>query len=359
MKLLFVTRKWPPAVGGMELYSRELTEALAGHAEVEVLALPGRPDGSPPSALALAGFLVRAAAGLAVRARCHDVVHFGDFVLFPLAVWTRMVAPGTLRVVSVHGLDLIYGRRRGWKPALYRGFVAVAWLLRGAADRFVANSRATARVARDMGFGPVIAVPLGIKLPQDEGEAPATPAGGREVLFVGRIVPRKGLAWFAESVLPLLPEDVTLKIAGTVWDRDELSRALENPRAQYLGRLDDRALAQARRRAAATVMPNRSHGAGDMEGFGLAALEAAAHGSVLAASGIEGIVDAVDDGRTGFLLPEGCAQRWAETLNEVLAWPEARRAAWLAEARRILARDYSWDRVARQTIAEAYRGEGR
>ena len=173
------------------------------------------------------------------------------------------------------------------------------------------------------------------------------------MLFVGRIVPRKGLAWFAENVLPRLPEDVLFKIIGTVWDEDELRRALSNSRAEYIGRVSDRALHHLRHRAAVTVMPNRHLDQADMEGFGLAALEAAANGSILVASGIEGIVDAVIDGKTGFLLPEGDTELWAAKVSELLGWAPAERGAFLAEARLVIADRYSWDRVARQTLALA------
>lgn len=61
-RVLFVTRKWPPAVGGMELYSREIARAMARLASVDVIALPGLPDGRPPSMPKLAAFLLRTTA---------------------------------------------------------------------------------------------------------------------------------------------------------------------------------------------------------------------------------------------------------------------------------------------------------
>ncbi len=39
--ILFITRKWPPAVGGMETYSVKLSQALQKLSTVEVMALPG------------------------------------------------------------------------------------------------------------------------------------------------------------------------------------------------------------------------------------------------------------------------------------------------------------------------------
>src|SRR5690606_10595555 len=56
LRVLFVTRKWPPAVGGMEVYCRELVNELDERVALDLEALPGRSDGQPPSTLALVGF---------------------------------------------------------------------------------------------------------------------------------------------------------------------------------------------------------------------------------------------------------------------------------------------------------------
>lgn len=54
---------------------------------------------------------------------------------------------------------------------------------------------------------------------------------------------------------------------------------------------------------------------GDMEGFGLAVLEAAMRGTLTVASGIEGILDAVIDEQTGILLPPADADAWVQRLS--------------------------------------------
>ncbi len=361
MRVLFVTRKWPPAVGGMELYSREIAAAMSRYANVDVEALPGRPDGRPPAAGALIWFFVRAAFVLAVRGRRYDVIHFGDFVLFPLTVWAAIVAPRPRKLVTVHGLDLIYGRRKGVKPFLYRSYVSVARAFQRAAHCFVANSSATAAVAKEVGLRRVEAVPLGVALPEDASAPTAQDAARRAIarekdryiLFVGRIVPRKGVSWFAQNVMPNLPEGLKLKIVGAAWDKKELGRATENPQTEYLGRVDDDELRRLRAGAAVTVMPNLDIDDGDMEGFGLAALEAAAEGSLLVASAVEGIVDAVIDGKTGFLAKGGDADSWVEIVSKLLAWSPTERARFLDDAREIIVTRYSWDGVARQTLALA------
>ncbi|HUG62489.1 MAG TPA: glycosyltransferase [Methylomirabilota bacterium] len=78
-----------------------------------------------------------------------------------------------------------------------------------------------------------------------------------------------------------------------------------------------------------------------MEGSASSRWRPAANGSLLVASGIEGIVDAVVDGKTGFLLPEGDAETWAAKIRELLAWSPAQRSAFVSEARTTIAQQYS------------------
>ena len=358
--ILFVTRKWPPAVGGMELYSRELAAAYRHLGPTDVVALPGRADGRPPHLLRLLGFMVTTAWTLAVRRRRYRLVHFGDLVLFPLCAWARLWAPGTRRIVTVHGLDLIYGRRRGALPRAYRAYLAFTRWLQGSAAAFVANSSSTRQVAEAAGFRAVHAVPLGITLEgEDPQPADLAMADPPFVLFVGRLVPRKGAAWFARTVVPLLPEAVTFAVVGAAWDAEETAALASAPRCRHLGRLPDAEVEALRRSAVAVVLPNQPGGVADVEGFGLAALEAAATGIVIA-SRLEGLIDAVVDGETGFLEAHDDPAAWARRIAELLDWPTDRRAAFVAQGRAVLRRRYAWDRVARQTLQAGCRegGEG-
>src|SRR5262245_53736654 len=86
MKVLFITRKWPPAVGGMEVYSRELVRELRDRVELDLRVLPGQANGSPPSGWALVNFALKTAGRLIASRAQWDVVHGGDLAIWPL-VW--------------------------------------------------------------------------------------------------------------------------------------------------------------------------------------------------------------------------------------------------------------------------------
>lgn len=342
-RIRFVTRKWPPAMGGMETYSVRLSEALAAHGDVEVIALPGRPDGAAPGAGAILWFGLRTAARI-VTGPAPDVTHIADMASWPLGLAAKIRAPGRPVVLSAHGTDVAFARKRGLKSGLYRLYMNFGALCVGR-TRVIANSGATARIAGWLGFRRVTVVPLATDFRRPDGVA-----AGTHLLFSGRLIPRKGLAWFVETVLPRLPEGTELQVAGKVWDEGE-ARALDHPRVRHLGILTPEALARAYAEAAAVIVPNIDTGDGEMEGFGLVAAEAAASGGVVLAADIDGLSEAVRDGETGRLLPPGDADAWTAAATEVLGWSGAERATWTDRASRAAAGHFAWDRVAAETVA--------
>jgi glycosyltransferase involved in cell wall biosynthesis len=337
----------------METYSLKLTEALASRAVLELKTLAGRPDGTPPGMMSLAMFLFESAA-LLVR-RKVDVVHIGDLVLWPLALIARWVKTAPRVAMTAYGLDLIYGRRRGVLPWIYRHYLSLGVRLTGCSVLIIAISGPTAQLCREAGFSDVTVVTLGVDAPSSVSPlATEAPVSRPFVLFVGRLVRRKGAAWFAREVLPLLSPALTFVVVGKCWDGQEMEALRATERIEYRDFVSAETLHDLRHEATVVVMPNIPSDGLDVEGFGLTALEAAADGGVLLASGIEGIVDAVVDGETGFLLPSSDAVTWAEKIGEITRWSIAERSAFIERAQHIVATRFSWAAVAEQTIS-AYR----
>lgn len=342
--VIFVSRKWPPAMGGMETYSQEVSNALGAHAHVETMALPGHRDGSVPGAMSLLGFGLRTALRLLFARRPAAVTHVADMASWPLALCARIRSLGGCQVLSAHGTDVAYPLRGGLKGRLYGAYLRLGARLLGQV-KVIANSAATAKAARSYGFDHTVVVPLAATV------SPATASGHRRsLLFSGRLVPRKGCAWFVREVLPLLPDDITLDVAGTVWT-DAEAEALNHPRVNYLGRLDQKGLWWSYAQALCVVVPNIDVPNGEFEGFGLVALEAAAAGGVVLASRHSGLKEAVLDGRTGFHLPPGDAGAWATKITEIATWAAPQRTRFTDDAKDLCARHFTWDRVATETFA--------
>lgn len=340
--ILFVTRKWAPAMGGMETYCHRLTEELARSHQIDIIALPGRPDGSPPAFLALLGFPMDILRRWLALDRQPDILHIGDMALWPVGLLARH---STTVVLSAHGTDVSYPRRGGLKGLLYGLYLKLgSRLLRRA--QTIANSSATAAALQENGWGNCSIVPLAT----DMRSQPLTTPPRRAILFAGRLVRRKGLRWFVNNVLDTLPEDITLEVAGTKWDAAENS-ALAHPRIRYLGRLDRAGLAQAYASALCVVLPNLELSNGEFEGFGLIACEAAAAGGVVLAANCGGLPEAVIDGQTGFLLASGDAMAWVKAILSVSNWTTSQRTSFVEQSTGQASRHYAWQRVARETIA--------
>ncbi|WP_243649197.1 glycosyltransferase family 4 protein [Luteibacter rhizovicinus] len=334
----------------METYAVKLSSELATRTRLEVRALPGKTSGAPPGLLRLLCFMAGSIVVL-LRKRM-DVIHLGDLVMWPLALVARLKGSSQRIVMTAYGLDLVFGRRRGILPWLYGRYLALGVRLVGRSVRIIAISGPTACLCKEAGFTDVTVVTLGVDVAP---RAFSDPRHGEPfILFVGRLVKRKGAAWFANEVMPLLPGNLRLVVVGKCWDRNELDVLRDSPRIEYREFVSSEELLALRSSALVVIMPNIPSGGVDVEGFGLTALEAAADGGVLLASGIEGIVDAVIDHTTGFLLPAGDAVRWAEKIEEIRTWSQERRTAFIRGAREVIVSLYSWRVVAERTL-EAYR----
>jgi phosphatidylinositol alpha-1,6-mannosyltransferase len=319
-RTLFITRTFPPAVGGMQAYSFHLFERFRRHHATDLVALSRSPKH-------LVWFVPYAIArGLAtVLTRPVTHIYVGDAVMAPVGLLLGLVRREAQTVVTVHGLDLTYAN------PLYQAMVK---LCVPRFDRVVSNSRATARVAEAKGVSPdrIRVVPCGIlpaetRTPREEARAAVAERlglsldGRKVVVTAGRLVRRKGVAWFIENVLPRLDGAALYLVIGDGPDAPSVRAAasVHSPeRVRLLGRTDDRTRDLVLDAADVFVMPNILV-PGDMEGFGIVALEAGVRGLPVVASRIEGIVDAVEDGVTGVLVDPHGPEAFVRGIEQALA----------------------------------------
>jgi len=369
-RILLVTRNLPPLVGGMERLNWHMAEELSHHADVRVIG----PTGS--AALAPRGvrveeaplrplwkFLLRAHALARREARAWkpDIVLAGSGLTAPIAVRAAR-ACGAKAVAYVHGLDIAVKHpvyRALWLPALRR------------MDRVIANSRATAALAQEADIAPerIGIVHPGVALPARLPEAEAVARfraehdlGNRPLLLsVGRLSARKGLREFVAEALPRIVSacpDVLLLIVGDA-PKQALHAEAQTPesileaarnadiagRVRFLGKLSDEALQIAYACADVHVFPVREL-PGDIEGFGMVAVESAAYGVPTVAYAVGGVADAVEEGVSGRLVPAGNVAGFADAVVETLRHPPA------GEGIRAFAARFDWSR-----FGEALRSE--
>jgi D-inositol-3-phosphate glycosyltransferase len=215
-------------------------------------------------------------------------------------------------------------------------------------------------------------IPCGVDLelfyPRTRSEAEAyldMPAHHKMVLFVGRIEPLKGIDVLIEAMTlvledhPDLRDDICLCVIGGEPDADSANMDREMARLQemretlgiadvvaFLGKREQVALPFHYSAAEVCVVP--SH----YESFGMVALEAMACGTPVIASRVGGLTFTVQDGSTGFLVPNDDPRALAEKLSLLLTDGVLRREMGQRAAAR--AKRYGWPIVAGQIVA-AYR----
>jgi glycosyltransferase involved in cell wall biosynthesis len=261
----------------------------------------------------LVWWLPLAALRVAVLVGTHRVDHViaGDAMTFLVA---KLAAKAGRPLVStiVCGLDVT------WPSALYQ---AALRRLLPRATMVIAISSATAAEAVARGVTPsrVVVLKPGLSGPQEGSVAReaarrkllsdlGAPSGAVLILTLGRLVRRKGVAWFVKEVIGRLPADCIYLVAGEGPERRTIEKAIAQAGAQervhLYGRVSDEERERLLTGSDIFVQPN-VHVPGDMEGFGLVLVEAALRGTPVIAAAIEGIMDAVIDQETGFLVPSG------------------------------------------------------
>ena len=350
MKLLHLTRKYPPAVGGMERMNQNLVDALRPRCDLHLVAWGRGPWGLPWFAVSAAA---RIAARMARRSVRPDVLCLGDAALSPLG--SALGALGRVPVVAIaHGLDVTFPR---W------GYPALVLPALRRCDRVICVSRFTADLCAERGVprDRLRVIPNGILPPPP---TPPRPEARKELmaqgwpvsaddpflLTVGRLVPRKGVAAFIRDALPRLRDRFPRLVYGVVGrgpDEDAIRRAIAETRAEnnvfLRGRVDEATLRLAYASADLFLMPNRPV-PGNPEGFGIVAMEASSYGLPVVAFAIEGIADAVRDGVNGRGLPAGQPDAFAQATLDLLERPEDLAALGLRA--RAFALEHTWDKIA-------------
>jgi D-inositol-3-phosphate glycosyltransferase len=176
------------------------------------------------------------------------------------------------------------------------------------------------------------------------------------LLFVGRIEPLKGLETLIRAIARMREQGVQcqvphyLAVVGGDPSASGENLSTEMARLQdlrqqfgmdelvvFLGKRAQDSLPYYYSAADVLIMP--SH----YESFGMVALEAMACGTPVVASQVGGLAFLVQDGVTGFVVPDGDPQALAEKLTRLLTDPGLRRK--LGEQAAAYAGQYAWENI--------------
>jgi glycosyltransferase involved in cell wall biosynthesis len=368
LRLLEVTQRFPPALGGVEAHvGRLAAELSAAGASVTVATtdlLRDRPF--------LRGRAPPAPEGIPVHR--HRAVPF-----FPAPHGLGIGSPGLFREVLRADVDVVHAHAFGYPPtwagALARALggpplvvtphmdegtgtrisrryaVSVArWTLRRA-DRVIALTRREAGLLASLGVPPerITVIPNGVDL-SEFGARPAPPSSPTvRVLYVGRFYPRqKGLDVLIRALAEIPKRTpVSLRIVGEDWGgTEELLRLAASlgvrPRVEFTGAISRSAVLTEYKGADLFVLPSR------FEPFGIVLLEAMAAGLPIVATRVGGVPEVVEEGRTAVLVPPGDPTQLALAIGELAR--DAGRRQVLGALGRERARQFSWPTLVPQFL---------
>lgn len=337
-KILHVTRNFPPLMGGMEKLNLHIYMSLSSCNDVSISGPKGSArfhDASnytefshAPIWCYLTSSLFKTVK-LAIKIK-PDIVFCGSGAAI-LAGYISAKLTGARLVCYLHGLDVIA------KSKVYQYFFIP---LIKKSHLLLVNSQHTQSLIHKAGFDSQIVKILfpGTSIPNNyERELLANKfkktyglTDKKILLIVGRITKRKGIEEFIVNVMPnllLQNSDLKLIIIGEEakqaikYQNDVVNNISHRIHAlglqqsiSMLGGVDDDMLSAAFFSAQLLVFPVLNL-PGDVEGFGMVAVEAAAHGVPTVGFNVGGVSDAISDGVSGWLVNPGDYKKMAEVIN--------------------------------------------
>lgn len=273
--------------------------------------------------------------------------HFGTSAVAVLPVARRHRLP---LVVTFHGYDVTSeARRTDAAGRRYRERLAEVF---DHADTLIAVSDYIAGRLVSLGAPENKIRVQFIGIPTD-GPAPAPLASRHGIVFVGRLIERKGVGDLL-GAMAALPQDlrsVGLTIVGDGPLRGSLEAIARDTglNVTWRGFETPTGVIEVLRRSAVFCAPSVSAAPGDAEAFGMVYLEAALQGLPVVAYATGGVPQAVVDGVTGLLAPEKDVAGLSQRLLALLTTPELAATLGASGRERVL-RDF--DVVARTAELE-------
>ena len=275
----------------------------------------------------------------------YDLVHYhteGPCVLCGLP---RLL--GKKIVVTIHGLDY---QRQKW------GKLASAYIMLGEkaavrhAHSIIVLSKGVQDYFRETYGRETVMIPNGIDPAEPRPASEITKQfglGSRDyILFLGRLVPEKGIHFLIEAYRRL-HTDKKLVIAGGTSDTDDYVKKLhemagDDPSIVFTGFQQGQVLEELYSNAFLYILPS------DLEGMPLTLLEAMNYGCCCVTSDIGECADVMDG--CGITFPRGNVEALREALQDLCDHPD-KADAHRGEARKVVSSKYTWQEITAQTDA--------
>lgn len=375
MEILFISHKYPPSIGGMQKQSYELIEGIRKLTKIHTLLY--KEEGS--KIIFFIKLKQRIKRILASNPKI-GAIHLNDGSISVFCTWL----PNYTKIpvyITLHGLDVVFPSRLYQKYIFprfnrYHGLLCVSESTKNECLKRGIKSNKLSVIHNGVDVN-IVETPFNDKFKRNFLKKHNISAGEKILISIGRPVKRKGFSWFIQSVLPHL-DNVRYIIVGPYSDKDKnIQLALKffpkkikskinllfglsndgdlisklkktnniNNKFITTGKVSYEEKIQILKMADIFLMPNIKV-EGDIEGFGLVALEASELGIPVLASGIEGITDAIRHNKNGFLVPSKNQRFWIHRIKKILFNPAQTKEISL-QFQSFTRSQYSWDKMAK------------
>jgi len=245
-------------------------------------------------------------------------------------------------VISIHGADVFTMNGK-----LMRALKKFAL---SRADAVICNSSATRDVCRDLLDREYYTIPMGVDVERFAIPVSRSPRDTLELLFVGRVVEEKGIAYVCEAVKQLTEQKVSVRLTivgdGSAKQKIEEFVVKNNLSGviSFAGWVQHEKLPQFYANADVFVGPSITHENGWKEAFGLVFAEALAAGLPVITTDNGGIRDIVIDDVNGLVVPEKDATAIANAIKKLAGNPDLRDRLGMTGAKQIR-ENFSWEAV--------------
>jgi glycosyltransferase involved in cell wall biosynthesis len=222
-------------------------------------------------------------------------------------------------------------------------------------EQITAISHYTAGEIKKYGNKDIKIIPFGAAVKLIEKKEFKKEKKEKIVLFVGRLVKRKGVKYLIlafKEVIKTIP--AKLLIVGDGGERENLEKLVKNlalnNQIEFKGFVSDKELADYYQNCDLFVLPAIIDEKGDTEGLGVVLLEAMVYKKPVIASAVGGILDIVKNYENGILVPEKDEKALKEKIVEVLTNEEL--AKNLGEkGYQFVKENFSWEKIISEIIS--------
>ncbi|WP_295393316.1 glycosyltransferase [uncultured Thiodictyon sp.] len=260
-----------------------------------------------------------------------------------LARWlTRRPTP---LVCTSHGADL-FALRGAWLRRLKRAVIDESTMVTVVSSAMHSECLALGGHSRRVEI-----IPMGVDLQSNFTPDPRIIRSDDELLFVGRLVEKKGLLPLLQAMPRIVASHpkARLSIVGSGPLETALRRQVAalgiGEQVAFLGMAAQSELPNIYRRAALLVAPFIVADSGDQEGLGLVMVEAAGCGCPVVGGDVAAVTDVIQNGETGLIVDCGDPSALANAIIDLLADPQRRRRL-AANARQYCRETFDWESVA-------------